>query len=144
MSDVISEYQKWKQQGDDLRLKAKQAMESRFRELLTEAVQIAGEYREDFGSVLKPPSSVTSFRYKAAVKTKTKKGEKAKTPAKSDRVEPKAEAPPQKPSRKIAGMQTRLETAKRKLEEAKAAGKPTRVLDDKIYELEDELRLALQ
>ena len=23
MSDVISEYQKWKQQGDDLRLKAK-------------------------------------------------------------------------------------------------------------------------
>jgi hypothetical protein len=144
MSDVISEYQKWKQQGDDLRLKAKQAMESRFRELLTEAVQIAGEYRADFGSALKPPSSVTSFRYKAAVKAKTKKGEKAKTPAKSERAEPKAEAPPQKPSRKIAGMQTRLETAKRKLEEARAAGKPTRVLDDKIYELEDELRLALQ
>jgi hypothetical protein len=34
MSDVISEYQKWKQQGDDLRLKAKQAMEARYRELL--------------------------------------------------------------------------------------------------------------
>ena len=144
MTDVISEYQKWKQQGDDLRLKAKQAMESRFRELLTEAVQIAGEYRADFGSALKPPSSVTSFRYKAGVKTKTKKGEKAKTAAKTERAEPKTEAPPQKPSRKIAGMQTRLETVKRKLEEAKAAGKPTRVLDDKIYELEDELRLALQ
>lgn len=144
MSDVISEYQKWKQQGDDLRLKAKQAMESRFRELLTEAVQIAGEYREDFGSVLKPPTSVTSFRYKALVKAKGKKAEKAKSGAKAERGEPKAEAPPQKPSRKIAGMQTRLETAKRKLEEAKAAGKPTRVLDDKIYELEDELRLALQ
>jgi hypothetical protein len=144
MSDVISEYQKWKQQGDDLRLKAKQAMESRFRDLLTEAVQIAGEYRADFGSVLKPPTSVTSFRYKAAVKAKAKKGDKAKSAAKAERVETKVEAPPQKPSRKIAGMQTRLETAKRKLEEAKAAGKPTRVLDDKIYELEDELRLALQ
>ena len=149
MSDVIFEYQKWKQQGDDLRLKAKQAMESRFRELLMEAVQIAGEYREDFGSVLKPPMSVTSFRYKAGVKAKAKKGEKSKSATKTERPDPKANAPktedpPQKPSRKIAGMQTRLETAKRKLEEAKAAGKPTRVLDDKIYELEDELRLALQ
>ena len=48
MADVISEYQKWKQQGDDLRLKAKQAMESRFRELLSEAAQIAEEYRADF------------------------------------------------------------------------------------------------
>jgi hypothetical protein len=37
MSDVISECQKWKQQGDDLRSKAKQAMESRFRERLSEA-----------------------------------------------------------------------------------------------------------
>jgi hypothetical protein len=141
MSDVISEYQKWKQQGDDLRSKAKQAMESRFRELLTEAVQIAGEYRGDFGSVLKPPSSVTSFRYKADVK---KKGPKAKPAAKPQRVEPKAEPAPQKPNRKIIGLQTRLATARRKLEEAKAAGSPTRALDDKIYEIEDELRLALQ
>jgi hypothetical protein len=57
MSDGISEYQKWKQQGDDLRLKAKQSMESRFRELLSEAARIAEEYRHDFGSVLKPPTS---------------------------------------------------------------------------------------
>jgi len=44
MSDVITEYQKWKQQGDDLRVQAKQAMETRYRELLSEAVQIAEEY----------------------------------------------------------------------------------------------------
>jgi hypothetical protein len=140
MSDVISEYQKWKQQGDDLRLKAKHAMESRFRELLVEAVQIAGEYRADFGAVLKPPSSVTSFRYKADVK---KKAVKTKSPAKPERVEAKAEPAPEKPSRKIIGLRTRLATAKRKLEEAKAAGSPTRALDDKIYEIEDELRLAI-
>ena len=45
MSDVINEYQKWKQQGEDLRVQARHAMEARFRELLTEAAQIAEEYR---------------------------------------------------------------------------------------------------
>ena len=127
MSDVISEYQKWKQQGDDLRLKAKQAMESRFRELLLEAARIAGEYRTDFGSVLKPPSSVTAFRYKTEVRSKAKKTA--------------SQAP--KPNPKVAGLQKRLATMKGKLEAAKAAGTPTRALDDKIYEMEDELRLTL-
>jgi hypothetical protein len=138
MSDVISEYQKWKQQGDDLRHKAKQAMESRFRELLTEAARIADEYREDFGSVLKPPSSVTSFRYKAHAKKKPPKDSKPKaTPA-------PAAPPVEKPSPKLVGIQKRLEAAKRKLETAKTAGKATRPLEDKIYEIEDELRLAQQ
>jgi len=39
--DAISEYQKWKQQGESLRAQAKQAMEGRFRDLLVEAAQIA-------------------------------------------------------------------------------------------------------
>jgi hypothetical protein len=144
MSDVISEYQKWKQQGDDLRLKAKQAMESRFRELLAEAAQIAGEYREDFGTILKPPSPVTVFRYKAHAKTKSKKGGKAKSAGKVDRTQPQLESAPQKPNPKIGRLQHGLATTKRKLEEAKAAGKPTRPLEDKIYEIEDALRLAGQ
>jgi hypothetical protein len=135
MSDVISEYQKWKQQGDDLRLKAKQAMESRFRELLSEAARIADEYRADFGAVLKPPSAVTAFRYKAHARTKSKKASK---PPLAARVETVAE----KPNPKIGRLQKRLATGKRKLEEAKAAGKPTRPLEDQIYEIEDELRLA--
>jgi hypothetical protein len=135
MSDVISEYQKWKQQGDDLRLKAKQAMESRFRELLSEAARIAGEYRADFGAVLKPPSPVTAFRYKAHAKAKSKKASK---PQLTGKVEPA----PEKPNPKIGRLQKRLATGKRKLEEAKAAGKPTRPIEDQIYEIEDELRLA--
>lgn len=135
MNDVISEYQKWKQQGDDLRLKAKQAMESRFRELLSEAARIAGEYRADFGAVLKPPSPVTAFRYKAHAKTKSKKIGKP-LPA------VKVETAPDKPNPKIGRLQKRLATGKRKLEEAKAAGKPTRPIEDQIYEIEDELRLA--
>ena len=137
MSDVISEYQKWKQQGADLRVQAKQAMEARFRELLAEAVQIAEEYRADFGGALKPASPVTSFRYKATAH-KAKKATK-KTPA--PKVEP---APPAKPNPKVAGLQKRLATAKKKLEDAKTAGTATRVLEDKIYEIEDDLRLANQ
>jgi hypothetical protein len=141
MSDVISEYQKWKQQGDDLRLKAKQAMESRFRELLTEAARIAEEYRDDFGSVLKPPSAVTSFRYKAHAKAKSRKDVKPKTPG----TAVNHPAPPaEKVGPKVAAIQKRLTAAKRKLEEARTAGKATRPLEDRIYEIEDELRLANQ
>ena len=144
MSDVISEYQKWKQQGDDLRLKAKQAMESRFRELLSEAARIAEEYRADFGAVLKPPSPVTAFRYKAHAKTKSRKAGKVKSAGQVVRAEPQIEPAPQKSNPKTGRLQKRLATGKRKLEEAKAAGKPTRPLEDKIYEIEDELRLAGQ
>jgi len=141
MADVISEYQKWKQQGDNLKTQAKQAMESRFRELLTEAASIAEEYRADFGGPLKPPASITAFRYKASAKTKAKKAAKpaAKAPE-STRPEPKE----QKPDPKIAGLQKRLATAKKKLDDAKAAGTPTRKIEDSIYEIEDELRLAGQ
>jgi len=128
MSDVISDYQKWKQQGDDLRLKAKQAMESRFRELLSEAARIAEEYRADFGAVLKPPSPVTSFR----CKPHAKKSGKSKPPQES------------KTNPKVDALQKTMSAALKKLEAAKAAGKPTRLLDDKIYEIEDALRLAGQ
>jgi hypothetical protein len=141
MTNVISDYQKWKQQGQDLRVQAKQAMESRYRELLTEAVEIAEEYRSDFGGPLKLPPGVTSFRYKAHAKAKAKKAAQPKTAGKAaPREEPKA----QKPDPKVAGLQKRLATAKKKLEDAKAAGTPTRVLEDKIYEIEDDLRLAGQ
>src|SRR5271165_5626071 len=99
MSDVISDYQRWKQQGDDLRLKAKQAMESRFRELLSEAAAIAEEYRSDFGLALKPPAAVTAFRFKAHGKAKAKKTAAAKP------------SPEPKPSPKVAGLQKRLATA---------------------------------
>ena len=140
MPDVINEYQKWKQQGEDLRVQAKQAMESRFRDLLSEAVQIAEEYRTDFGAALKPPPAVTAFRYKASAKLKPKKPAAKANPA-AAKPEPPAAA---KPNPKVAGLQKRLVTAKKKLEDAKAGGATTRPYEDKVYELEDELRLALQ
>jgi hypothetical protein len=138
MADVISDYQKWKQQGENLKTQAKQAMEARFRELLTEAVAIAEEYRLDFGATLKPPAAITAFRFKSSSKAKAKKQGK---PAAAKAPEHKPDA---KPDPKVAGLQKQLAGAKRKLEEAKAANAPTRKLEDRIYEIEDELRLAAQ
>jgi hypothetical protein len=144
MADVISEYQRWKEQGENLRTQAKQAMESRFRELLSEAVAIAEEYRADFGAPLKPPAAVTAFRYKASGKPRPKKGAKeagskpAAKPAAAARPEPAAAAA----DPKTAKLQKRLEGARKKLADAKAAGTPTRALEDRVYEIEDALRLA--
>lgn len=142
MADVISDYQKWKQQGENLKMQARQAMESRFRELLTDAVSLAEEYRSDFGAALKPPSNVTAFRYKASGKAKPKSTGKRHAPKAPEvaRPEPKE----QKPDPKIARLQKRLATAKKKLEDAKAAGAPTRAFEDRVYEMEDSLRLAVQ
>jgi hypothetical protein len=144
MPDIINEYQKWKQQGEDLRVQAKHAMETRFRDLLTEAVHIADEYRADFGAVLKPPPAVTAFRYKASAKPKVKKPAGKVKPTAAAPAPPKAEPVAAKSNPKLAGLQKRLATAKKKLEDAKAGGATTRPYEDKVYEIEDELRLALQ
>ena len=145
MTDVISEYQKWKEQGQELRAQARQAMETRFRELLTEAAQIAEEYRADFGGPLKPQPPITAFRYKSA-KGKARKAGKPGKPGKAAKPEPPAAAAPApaKANPKVAGLEKKLAAAKKKIDEAKAAGKPTRALEDKAYEIEDELRLSQQ
>jgi hypothetical protein len=133
MDNIISEYQKWKHQGEGLRTQARQAMEQRFRELMAEAVQIAEEYQEDFGKPLKPVPPVTTFRFKSGAKAKSKKTTKAAAPAKAA---PKPDNP------KVKALEKRLEQAKKKLEATKASGGATKNLEDRIYELEDELRLT--
>jgi len=139
MNDVISDYQKWKQQGENLRVQAKHAMETQFRELLIEAVRIAELYRSDFGAALKPPAQVTAFRFKAAAKAKGKAGKKA-APAAAPAPAPAAS----KADPKMMALQKRLATAKKKLDDVKAAGGATRPLEDKVYEIEDAIRLAAQ
>jgi hypothetical protein len=119
VSDVISDYQKWKQQGEELQIQAKAAMETRFRELLLEAVKVAEEYKSDFRGVLKPPPAVTAFRYRAAASKNAKKKKAAAAPA------PLPTTPVKKPDRKVLGS-------------------PTRNLDDKVYEIEDALQSALR
>jgi len=135
MDNVISEYQKWKQHGEALRVQAKQAMETRFRDLLLEAARIGQEYHSDFGVTLKPPPSITAFRYKA--------GAKGKKPAKSAPVKA-APAAKAAVDPKIEALEKKLAQARTKLDAAKTAGKPTKNLEDRIYEIEDDLRLAAE
>ena len=142
MTDVISEYQKWKQQGEDLRIQARDAMATRFRELLAEAVRIAEEYRHDFGGPLKPPSPITAFRFKASARPKAKKGGKSKPAGKAPRPESRPEVRSPMAQSKITALQKRLVNTQKKLSDAKTAGTPTRALEDKIYEIEDAIRLA--
>ena len=136
-NDPISEYLKWKQQGEELRAGARQAMETRFRELLMEAARLAQEYRADFGAPLKPPPVVTAFRFKSGARPKPKR-------AAAPKPEPAPAPPPPKTDRKTAGLRKRLETARKRLEAAKAAGAPTKALEDRIYEIEDDLRLSAE
>jgi len=138
MSDVISDYQKWKEQGESLRTQARQAMETRFRTLLTEAAQLADEYRADFGGPLKPPPQITAFRYKSGAKPKKPAAKKAAA------ATPAPAAAPAKPSPKVVALQKKIATARKKLDDAKSAGTPTRPIEDKIYEMEDDLRLLQQ
>jgi hypothetical protein len=144
MSDVITEYKKWKQQGEDLQVQAKQAMEARYHELLAEAVQIAKEFWADFGEPLKPPSPITSFRYKGSAKSKAKKAAVERPTEKNLRGVPQPAPSAAKPNAEIVGLQKRLAAEKKKFDKAKASGKPTKAVEDRIYEIEDELRLAGQ
>jgi len=144
MSDVLTEYKKWKQQGEDLRVQAKQAMAARYHELLAEAVQIAKEYQADFGELLKPPSPITAFRYKASAKSKAKKAAVERSIAKNVREAPQPAPPAAKHTAEIVGLQKQLATAKKKFDKVKASGKSTKAVEDRIYEIEDELRLAGQ
>ena len=141
MKDVIAEYYHWKAQGEGLRTEAMRAMESRYRELLTEAIQISEEYRADFGVALKLPAGVAAFEFKAGGG-----GKKAKPIAPVVVAPAPAPAPPSPspsaPNPKLGPLERRLAAARKKLEAAKAAGSPTKNLEDKIYEIEDEIRLA--
>jgi hypothetical protein len=84
---------------------------------------------------------VTSFRYKASAKPKPKKIQRPNAAPKEASTQPKAAAIT---NPKIVGLQKRLATAQKKLELAKAGGTPTKILEDKIYEIEDAIRLSMQ
>lgn len=138
MSDPIAEYHQWKRQGGDLRTRARQAMEARFKELLTEAVQLAEEYRADFGSTLTPPASITAFKFKAGTKKAAKKSAPtAKAPAPAPPPPPAA-----KPNPQIKALEKQLAAARKKLAATQEKGASTKNIEDRIYELEDDLRLA--
>jgi hypothetical protein len=126
MSNRINEYREAKDTYFRLRNQAKKELIARFNEVAQELFQLQRELLEDFGE-------------KIAIPSKPKKKRPSK-PAKSTGTK---QSPPQAgASQKVTAAQKRLQQQKKKLADLQAAGKPTKTVEDRIYELEDELRLA--
>ncbi len=122
MSSTLDQYREAKQSWLKLRNQARKELISRFHEVAAELHQIQRELLEDFGE-------------KVALPAKPKKAVGKKAPAV---VTPAA--PKQSPA--MMALHKKLEGQKKKLTEAKEAGKPTKAIEDRIYEIEDDIRLA--
>ena len=121
MTNTIEQYREAKAAYQKLHGQAKKELVARFNQLAAELLQIQKELKEDFG-------------HKATIPTKAKNARPARTPSKV--------LEPSPPNPKIAAVEKRLASQKKKLEQALATGKTDRPIKDRIYELEDELRLA--
>jgi len=125
MPNTIDQYREAKTSYLKLKNQAKKELIARFNELAGELLQVQRELREDFGEKIVMPA-------------KPKKPRAGKTAAAESMSAPPEDAGAEK---KTGLLEKRLERAKQKLAETKAAGKPTKLLEDKVYEIEDELRL---
>ncbi|MBV9676616.1 MAG: hypothetical protein JO185_09790 [Acidobacteriaceae bacterium] len=124
VSLTIDQYRDAKTTYEKLRNQAKKELITRYQELANELLLVQQELREDFG-------------HKVTMPTKARNGHVKKTapPAKAET----AVAPS---SPKITAIEKKLIAQKKKLADAQAANKPLKTIEDRIYELEDELRLA--
>ncbi len=120
MSTNLDQYRAAKADYLKLRNQAKKELIARFHELANELLGIQRELSEDFGE-------------KVAMPIKGKKKQPAAAPASS---------PPASSDGKVAVVQKKIDGQKKKVAELQAAGKPTKAAEDRVYELEDELRLA--
>ena len=121
MQNTIDQYREAKAAYQKLHNQAKKELIARFHQLSSELLLIQKELKEDFG-------------HKIAIPTKGKIVRPARTaPAKVEAVAPNP---------RIAVLEKKLAAEKAKLEKAGAAGKPDKLIKDRIYELEDELRLT--
>jgi hypothetical protein len=122
MQNTLEQYREAKATYEKLHSQAKKDLLARFQELANELLQIQQELREDFGTKVVFPSKRKPMR----------KATKA----------PAAKALPAAPNPAIARTEKKLVTQKRKLDAAVRAGHDPKAIKDRIYELEDELRLA--
>jgi hypothetical protein len=131
MSTRIDEYREAKNTYFKLRNQAKKELIARFHELAQELLQLQRELLEDFGEKIAIPAKPKKSRGAAKL---SKPGNSASAPS--------APAAAVAPSPKVLQIQKQLAQQKKKLGEVQGAGKPTKAVEDRIYELEDELRLA--
>ncbi len=122
MSNTLAQYREARQSWMKLRNQAKKELIARFHEVSAELLQIQRELLEDFGE-------------KVTIPTKAKKGVAKKAAAVV------AAAPVIRDSPEAVALKKKIEAQQKKLSEVRAAGKPTKAIEDRIYELEDDLRL---
>jgi hypothetical protein len=127
MSNTIDQYREAKNSYLRLKNQAKKELLARFHEVAAELLQLQRELLEDFGEKVVIP----------ARPKKSRAGKQAK-PAKQEPKQAVAAAPPPP---KVLELQKQLERQKKRLADAQSGGKPVKALEDKVYELEDELRL---
>jgi len=128
MTTTLDQYREAKTNYLKLRNQAKKELIARFNELAGQLVQIQRELLDDFGEKVSMPAKVAAKK-------------KAKAPRETTANEVNAPAAPVEPSPQMAALQKQIERQKKKLSDAKAAGKPTKPFEDRVHELEDELRL---
>jgi hypothetical protein len=127
MPTTLDQYRDAKNSYLKLKNQAKKELLARFHELTNELYQVQRELLEDFGEKVAMPSAKGSKRLKPVKKA-------LPTP------EPKA---PAAPSPEVIALAKQIEKQRAKLEQVRAAGKPTKALEDRLYELEDAHRLKV-
>jgi hypothetical protein len=123
MPNTVDAYREAKMTYLRLRDQAKKDLLAQFHQLANQLFQIQKELREDFGHKVTIPAKPKGTRAKKTTQV----------PAKPVEI---------KTSPKILAIEKKLALQARKLDEGVKAGKPTQAIKDRIYELEDELRLA--
>ena len=127
-STTIEQYREAKSQYLKLKNQAKKELVARFNALAAELLQVQRELLEDFGEKISLPTKSSALK-------------KPKPPAASSTTATVTAAPSPADTAKAASLTRQLDKQKKKLEELKAVGKPTKAVEDRIYELEDEIRL---
>lgn len=133
MATTIDQYREAKTTFLKLRDQAKKDLLSRFHELSNELLGIQRELRDDFGVKISIPTKPKAGRGK---KAGPKPAAPDPPPAQSVKHNPA------KPNPRLLALTKSLSVQKKKLEDAGKAGKPVKAIQDRIYELEDELNLA--
>jgi hypothetical protein len=132
MPTTIDQYREAKTQYLKLRNQAKKELITRFHELSNELLRIQRELLEDFGEKIAITNKPKKTRARAGV------AETPDAPVKSAGSEAKSGGS-QDP--KIAAIRKAIERQGKKIADLQAAGKSTKTAQDRLYELEDELRL---
>jgi hypothetical protein len=152
MSSTIDQYRDAKQQYLKLRAEAKKDLLRRFQELANELLLIQRELIEDFDHKVAMPAKGKKPKKASAPAAPPTPAPKAATSSKSSgaKASSAASAPKNAPlfavkddlSAEEANILKHIDKNRKKLAEAQASGKPTKPIEDRIYELEDELRLV--